>query len=88
MLRVGVGGSVCLEQAVVVLLDERLVEADRLLVLVLLHVEHVAHVQLPRVVLVAELDRLAAHADDTETETETANASPIRTQTRKSRSST
>ena len=56
----------CLEQAVVVLLDSRLVEADCLLILVLLHVQHVAHVQLPRVVLVAELHRLAAHHTENE----------------------
>lgn len=40
------------------LLDDGLVEADGLLVLVL-HEEHVGHVQLPRVVLVAHLHRLA-----------------------------
>ena len=42
-----------------VLLDDGLVEASRLLELVLLHEEHVRHVELPGVVLVAELDRLA-----------------------------
>lgn len=40
------------------LLDDGLVEADSLLVLVL-HEEHVSHVQLPGVVIVAVLYRLA-----------------------------
>jgi len=41
-----------------VLLDDGLVEADGLLVFVL-HEEHVSHVQLPGVVLVADLNRLS-----------------------------
>lgn len=41
------------------LLDDGLIEADGLPVLVLLHEEHMSHVELPGVVLVAELHRLA-----------------------------
>lgn len=43
---------------VVVLLDDGLVEADGLLVFVL-HEKHVGHVQLPRVVVITDLHRLA-----------------------------
>lgn len=43
---------------VVLLLDDRFVETRRVLELVLLHEERVRHVQLPHVVLVAELDAL------------------------------
>ena len=39
------------------LLHDRLVEAVRLLVLGLLHVEHVAHIQFPGIVVVAEFHR-------------------------------
>ena len=42
---------------VVVFLDDGLVEADGLFILVLLHEEHVGHVKIPCVVLVAELHR-------------------------------
>ncbi len=41
------------------LLDDRFVEAGRLLELVLLHEQDVRHVQLPRVVLVAEFHALS-----------------------------
>ena len=47
------------ENGVKVLLDNRLVEAGGLLELVLLHEEHVGHVELPDVGLAAELDALA-----------------------------
>lgn len=40
----------------VVLFDDRLVKSGRLLELILLHEQNVRHVQLPRVILVAELD--------------------------------
>lgn len=48
-----------LAYVIVVFLDDRLVESDGFFVFVLLHEEHVRYVQLPRVVLVAELHRLA-----------------------------
>lgn len=41
------------------LLDDGLIETNGLFVLVLLHEEHMSHVQFPRVVLIAELHRLA-----------------------------
>ena len=45
---------------VIVLLDDGLVEADGVLVLVvILHEEHVADVEAPHVMIAAELDRLA-----------------------------
>lgn len=43
----------------IMFLDDRLVEPGRLLVLVLLHEEHVGHIQLPDILVVTELDRLA-----------------------------
>lgn len=43
---------------IIVFLHDGFVEADGLLVLVLLHEEHVGHVQLPGVMVVAHLHRL------------------------------
>ena len=44
---------------IVVFLDNRLIKAGGLLEFVLLHEEHVRHVQLPHVALVAKLDAFA-----------------------------
>ena len=50
--------SVKCSYVIIVLFDDRLVESGRLLELILLHEEHVSDVELPSVVLVAELHRL------------------------------